>query len=113
MSRYDDVLSELRQKGSLLANQYIAELYNILREEEKLPPIDCSAKIEHDCVDLWSKATITKYMPQEAKDTKKQKAGKVGAESKSKKKEALLLVSRASNDGVRTNLAENDSINQK
>jgi hypothetical protein len=111
MSTYDDLLLELKQKGSTLANQYINELYNILRDEEKLPPADCRAKIEHDCIDLWSKATIMKFMPLEAKDTEKQKAGKIGGESKSKKK-ALLLASGVSDDGARINLAENDSVNQ-
>jgi len=86
MSHYDDVLSELREKGSLLANRYINELYNILKDEEKLPPADCRAKIEYDCRDIWSQDTIMKYMPPEAKDAKKQKAGKIGGESKSKKK---------------------------
>jgi hypothetical protein len=111
MSHYDDVLSELRQRGSLLANQYIVELYNILRDEENLPPADCRAKIEHDCIDLWSKATIMKFMPPETKDTGKQKAGKIGGKSKSKKN-ALLLASGASDDGARIDLAESDSINQ-
>jgi hypothetical protein len=81
-SHYDNVLRELKEKGERLANQYIVELYIILREEEKLPPEDCRAKIEHDCLDLWSKATITKYLPPEAKDFKKQAAGKIGAENK-------------------------------
>ena len=81
-SHYDDVLNELRQKGERLANQYIVELYNILRDEEKMPPEDCRDKIEHDCVDLWSKATISKYLPPEAKDPKKRQAGKMGGEEK-------------------------------
>ena len=34
-NHYDDVLNELRQKGQRLANQYIVELYIILRDEEK------------------------------------------------------------------------------
>jgi hypothetical protein len=106
MSHYDEVLRELRQKDQILANQYIVELYNILRDEEKLPPPDCRSKIEHDCIDLWSKATIRKYLFPEAKDTKKQKAGKLGGE---KKKEVQLL---ASQDGARINLAENDSNSQ-
>src|ERR1051325_6775320 len=75
LGHYDDVLEELRQKGQMLAVKYIVELYNILRDEEKLPPRDCRAKIEHDCLDLWSKATIRKYLPPEAKDSLKQKAG--------------------------------------
>ena len=113
MSHYDEVLSKLKQKGSVLANQYINELYNILRDEENLPPADCRAKIEYDCIDLWSKTTIMKYMPPEAKDTKKQKAGKIGGESKSKsKKKILLLASGISDDGARINLAENDPVNQ-
>jgi hypothetical protein len=80
LSRYDDVLSDYRNKGFLLANETITELYTILTEEEKLEPQDARSKIEFDCVDLWSKATIRKYLPPEAKDKKKRKAGKVSAE---------------------------------
>lgn len=108
MSRYDDILEELREKGQMLAVKYIVELYNILRDEEKLPPRDCRAKIEHDCLDLWSKATIRKYLPDEAKDTLKQKAGKMGGEAK----KSMLVVAHTKN-GARINLAENDSDNQK
>src|SRR5215204_7574790 len=83
-SHYDDVLNELRQKGEKLANQYIVELYIILRDEEMMPPEDCRDKIEHDCMDLWSKATIRKYLPPESKDLKKRQAGKIGGENKKK-----------------------------
>src|SRR5919198_1531173 len=64
--------------------------------------------IEHDCVDLWSKATIRKYLPTEAKDPKKQKAGKIGGENK---KKAILQVAQSEN-GARMNLAENASVSQ-
>ena len=67
MSDYDNVLADLKLKGKRLANQYISLLYHILRHQEKLPPEDCRAKIEHDCLDLWSRATIRKYLPPEAK----------------------------------------------
>jgi archaellum component FlaC len=107
-SHYDDVLNELRQKGEKLANQYVVELYNILRDEEKMSPEDCRDKIEHDCVDLWSKATIRKYLPPEAKDPKKRQAGKMGGE----KKAMLLLVQNTGEEGARTVLAENNSDNQ-
>jgi archaellum component FlaC len=109
-SHYDDILNELRQKGERLANQYIVELYNILRDEEKMPPEDCRDKIEHDCVDLWSKATIRKYLPPESKDPKKRQAGKVGGENR--KKAMLLIAQNTSQEGARTILAENDSDNQ-
>jgi hypothetical protein len=108
LSHYDDVLEELRQKGQKLANQYLVDLYIILRDEEKLLPRDCRAKIEHDCLDLWSKATIRKYLPSETKDPLKQRAGKVGA----KCKKAMLLVTQNEN-GARIKLAENDSDSQK
>jgi hypothetical protein len=109
-SHYDQVLNELRQKGEKLANQYIVELYIILRDEEKMPPEDCRDKIEHDCVDQWSKATIRKYLPPEAKDPKKRLAGKMGGD---RKKAMLLLVQQnAGEEGARTILAENDSDNQ-
>jgi hypothetical protein len=86
MSHYDDVLAALKEKGHKLASEYIVELYTILRDEERLPPEDCRAKIEHDCLDLWSKATIRKCLPPEARDLKKQIAGKIGGENKQKKK---------------------------
>jgi hypothetical protein len=135
MSHYDEVLSNLKEKGHKLANQYIVELYTILKDEERLPPEDCRAKIEHDCIDLWSKATIRKCLPPEARDPKKQIAGKIGGENKQKKKkkktnramlviagdgnvqstdlEESLPVSQNEEDSARTNLAENAYIVQK
>jgi hypothetical protein len=133
MSHYDDVLSNLKEKGHKLANQYIVELYTILKDEERLPPEDCRAKIEHDCLDLWSKATIRKCLPPEARDPKKQIAGRIGGENKQKKKKtkrAMLViagdgnvqstdleesspVSQNEEDSARTNLAENASVTQK
>jgi hypothetical protein len=79
-----------------------------------MPPEDCRDKIEHDCVDLWSRATIRKYLPPEAKDPKKRLAGKMGGVSK-KKKAMLLLVAQQNTSeggGARINLAENDSYEQ-
>ena len=108
LSHYDDVLEELRQEGQMLANKYIVELYNILRDEEKLLPRDCRARIEHDCLDLWSKATIRKYLPDEAKNSLKRKAGKMSAEAKK-----TMLVVTPTRAGVEINLTENDSISQK
>jgi hypothetical protein len=67
-----------------------------------------SAKIEHDYLDLRSKATIRKYLPPEAKDVLKQKAGKMGGESKK-----TMLVVAKTEKGARINLAENDSDSQK
>ena len=116
-SHYDEALKEIKEKGERLANQYIVELYVILRDEEKLQPQDCRAKIEHDCIDLWSKATIRKYLPseaKEAKDSKKQKAGKIGAENKNENAMELLVTQNEDGrDGARTDLAGIDSVSQK
>jgi hypothetical protein len=108
-SHHNEVLNELRQKGEKLANQYIVKLYNILRDEEKMLPEDCRDKIEHDCVDIWSKATIRKYLPPEAKDPKKRLAGKMGGEQK---KKAMLLMAENTEQGARINIAEDDSYQQ-
>lgn len=123
MSRYDEVLDEARKKGELIANKYIFELYNILRDEENLQPEDCRAKIEHDCSDLWSKATIRKFLPEEAKNPKKSKAGKLGAEQRkeSEREGRVLLIEQTTagsdiettNSDARINLAESDSVRQE
>lgn len=98
MSRYDEVLDEARKKGELIANKYIFELYNILRDEENLQPEDCRAKIEHDCSDLWSKATIRKFLPEEAKNPKKSKAGKLGGRTEEEIRERRQsAINRADN----------------
>lgn len=128
MSHYDDVLSEARKQGELTANKYIFELYTILKDEENLPPEDCRYKIEHDCMYLWSKATIMKFLPEEAKNPKKSRAGKLGAEQKRKLEEeenlkesevieqttdgnSVVISNRST--GARTNLAGNSPISQK
>jgi hypothetical protein len=129
LSHYDEVLEEARQKGELIANKYIFELYAILRDEEHLPPEDCRAKIEQDCIDLWSKATIRKFLPDEAKNLKKSKAGRLGAEQKKKLEEEeklktsqlieqttdgnIIATTASSSSDARTNLAENDSFRQE
>jgi hypothetical protein len=125
MGHYDEVLDEARKKGELIANKYIFELYTILREEENLPPEDCRAKLEQDCSDLWSKATIRKFLPEGAKNPKKSKAGKLGAEQRKKsereEKSRVLLIEqttggsniKTANSSARINPAENDSFSEE
>lgn len=95
MSHYDDVLKEARAKATGSAKEYIPRLYNILVDEEHKTPEDARRIIEHDLLEYWSKATVTKFLPHETKDEIKQEAGKKGAE----KKKILLLAdgSRAGN----------------
>ena len=115
---------ERREK--LLLISYIFELYTILMEEEHLPPEDCRAKIEQDCMDLWSKTTIRKFLPEEAKNPKKSKAGKIGAQHKKEKlekEERIQVLEQTINGNIsttgsishcaRTDLAENCSVSQE
>jgi hypothetical protein len=126
LSHYDEVLYEARKEGELTANKYIFELYTILRDEEHLTPEDCRAKIEQDCMDLWSKATIRKFLPEETKNPKKAKAGKIRAEQKKleeeQKSKSLQIIEQStdgsaavigSQRGARSNLAEYDSVSEE
>ena len=90
MSRYNDVLEELKNKKEKLANEYITKLYLILRDECRSPE-ECRAKIESDCGDIWPEDTIRRYLPIEVKNTAKRKAGKISAEVKKKRANEAML----------------------
>jgi len=100
-SQYEKHLAELKSKGTALAEQYIPKLYDDLRKEQ-LTPQDARERIETDCTDLWSKATIRKYLPDEAKNKEAQDKGRKGNATKSEK------LTKA-----RMDLAENGSVCQK
>jgi hypothetical protein len=104
LSHYKQVLAGLREKTNRLASEYIPELYYILKDEEQRSPEDCRAIIERDCGDMWSEDTIRKYLPPEAKNATKWKAGTISAEVKKKKKKerkqaAKPLVANTSDSG--------------
>jgi hypothetical protein len=76
-------------------------------------------------MDLWSKATIRKFLPNEAKNPRKSKAGKIGAEQKRKvekeEKETLIeqtivgntVIASSDSPFARTDPAETDSLSQE
>jgi len=83
MTTYDELLKEVKAKAaafrSRTAQEYILPMYEALRNEElPISPEDARDRIEKDCVDIWEKRTILKFLPAEAKDLKKQKAGRLG-----------------------------------
>lgn len=47
-----------------------------------MPNEDIRATVTNDCADVWSKATIRKFMPDDYKDPKKQAAGKKRQENR-------------------------------
>jgi hypothetical protein len=66
MSKYDDLLKEAKAKAeafTLTAKEYI--------------PDDARDRIQKDCVGIWSRRTVLEALPSEAKDPKKQKAGRL------------------------------------
>ena len=65
-------------QNQLTAKEYIPKMYLALRDENpNFTPEDARDRIEKDCVNIWSKRTILDALPDEAKDLKKQKAGRL------------------------------------
>jgi hypothetical protein len=81
MSKYDDLLKDPKAKAeafTLTAKEYIPKMYNALREEDpNISPDDARDRIQKDCVCIWSRRTVLDALPSEAKDPKKQKAGRL------------------------------------
>jgi hypothetical protein len=81
MSTYDELLNEARAKAQVLvlsAREYIPKMYKALRAEvSNMSPDDARDRIQKDCVGIWSRRTILNALPSEAKDPKKQKAGRL------------------------------------
>ncbi len=77
-SNYDKALARLRKAAQRVANKEIPNLYYILTKEERKTPGDARNIIERDLVDVWSKATILKYLPTAVKNELKVRAGKIG-----------------------------------
>lgn len=83
MMEYERLLQEAKTKVfrflSSTAKDYVPRMYKAIRDESPhLSPIEARAKIEKDCMDIWKKRTILKFLPEEAKDLKKQKSGRLG-----------------------------------
>ena len=79
---YVELLAEVRTKvGSFLAstaNKYIPKMYYALRNENlDISAQDARKRIQKDCTGIWGRRTILYALPDEAKDPKKQKAGRL------------------------------------
>jgi len=112
-SHYEKALEDLKEKTKRLASEYVIKLYHILRNEEKYSPGDSRIRIIHDCSDIWTKSTIERYLPLEAKNITKRRAGMLSAQVNKEKKNAKLRVavggdvSLASIDENRENSRDN------
>ena len=60
------------------AKDYVPKMYWILRAENpELAPEDARDRIEKDCVGIWSRRALLYALPDEAKDSKRQIAGRL------------------------------------
>jgi hypothetical protein len=116
MSEYDDLLKKIRAEAEAFrstAKEYIPKMYYALRREDhNISPEDARDRIEKDCIGIWSKRTILDAIPDEAKNQKKQEAGRlsqkkrnsaaVSAAPYTKKKEIMM--------DTEGNTIENDTV---
>lgn len=82
MTSYDDLLKEVRTRVAdiqkLTSREFIPRMYTELcNENSGITPEDARDRIETDCVGVWSKRTILDALPEETKDPKRQKAGRL------------------------------------
>jgi hypothetical protein len=79
---YEELLEEARSKiqsfQQLTAQEYVPKMYRLLRAQNpELAPFDARYRIEKDCAGIWSRRTLLYVLPNEAKDPKKQIAGRL------------------------------------
>jgi hypothetical protein len=82
MTTYEELLKEVRIKLEAFnirtAKKYIPKLWEALKNENpNLTRKDLRDKIEKDCLEIWSERRILEALPDEAKDQKKQKFGRL------------------------------------
>src|SRR5215467_12847903 len=95
---YVELLTEARTKveGFLAstADKYIPKLYRALRNENRDMSVkEARKRIQNDCAGIWARRTIRHAMPDEAKDPKKQEAGRL---SQKKAKSAAFSAAQLS-----------------
>ena len=81
-NEYDRLLKELKDDHRLKASKYIPKLCYALRDEDQnLTKHDISERIRKDLVDIWSRSTVSAYMPDEFKEEQQKEAGKLSHKS--------------------------------
>lgn len=91
-SEYRYLRAKLSTTARELAKNYVPQMYELLKKA-KLTPENCKEKLTNDIGRYWAKNYWMRYLPEEAKDTKKVEAGRKGGEQtavtkKSKTEEA-------------------------
>jgi hypothetical protein len=84
-AHYKKVLEATKNSGNSTAQKRIPELYWILRNEEGKSPLDAKDQVKQDLIDTFSRITMDKHFPDEAKDEEKQRAARIRWERKQQK----------------------------
>jgi len=84
---YKRVLKLTKDEGAGTAEKRVPELYWILRNEEQKSPLDSRDAVKNDLIDTFSRPTIDKNFPDEAKDQEKRRAAKIRWERRQKSKD--------------------------
>jgi hypothetical protein len=93
---YDEFLAELKTKHNTTVKDAISRLYELLKAEDpNLSKDDMYERIMKDCLEIWRKETIQKFMPDELKDPERQESGRTG-----RKKQELTVTNNGSVAGI-------------
>ncbi len=79
---YKAALKRAKDNANNVAEKSVPELYWILRNEEGKSPSDAREMVKQDLVDTFSRVTIDKWIPEEAKNTEKVRSGRIGGKKK-------------------------------
>jgi len=82
MTTYEELLTEVRTEfdafNMMTAKKYVPKLWEALKNENSnLSREDLRDRLERDCLEFWSERRILEALPDEAKDPKKQKFGRL------------------------------------
>jgi hypothetical protein len=78
---YNGLVELARQTATEHAKTWVPRLCEALqRENPEMSKEDVRETVTNDCKDFWSRATISKFMPDEYKDPQKSEAGRKGRE---------------------------------
>jgi hypothetical protein len=77
---YKKILALTKTAGNSTAEKMIPKLYWILRKEEHKDPLDAKDQVKQDLIDTFSRVTMDKHFPEEAKDHEKIREAKISWE---------------------------------
>lgn len=93
-SPYDELLQRIKTEHQTRAKELIPKLcYTLEKEDPWLSKEDIRDRIKHDLIDIWSRDTIQKNIPEELKNEAKQEAKKKADENRKNVIEESVLTS--------------------